>query len=100
MFTNIICIEKALKGTEILFKLTVFVLKRFYCFVIHGTLSSSYKNSVGISPLVIFPNMVSPETAVFAFSISSAILLSVIFPNNLICVGIVCSFVMLLILFC
>ena len=32
--TNIICIEKALEGTEIVFVLTVFVLTRFYCSLI------------------------------------------------------------------
>ena len=32
--TNIICIEKALKGTEIVFVFTVFVLTRFYCICI------------------------------------------------------------------
>ena len=31
VLTNIICIEKALKGTEIVFVLTVFLLTRFYC---------------------------------------------------------------------
>ena len=31
VLTNIICIEKALKRTEIVFVLTVFVLTRFYC---------------------------------------------------------------------
>ena len=31
VLTNIICIEKALNGTEIMFVLTVFVLTRFYC---------------------------------------------------------------------
>ena len=29
--TGVICIKKALKGTEIVFVLTVFVLMRFYC---------------------------------------------------------------------
>ena len=31
VLTNIICIEKALKRTEIVFVLTVFLLTRFYC---------------------------------------------------------------------
>ena len=31
VLNNIICIEKALKGTEIVFVLTVFILTRFYC---------------------------------------------------------------------
>ena len=31
VLTDTICIEKALKGTEIVFVLTVFVLTRFYC---------------------------------------------------------------------
>ena len=31
ILTNIICIEKALKWTEIVFVLTVFLLTRFYC---------------------------------------------------------------------
>ena len=31
VLTNIVCIEKALKETEIVFVLTVFLLTRFYC---------------------------------------------------------------------
>ena len=31
VLTNIICIEKTSKGTEIVFVLTVFVLTKFYC---------------------------------------------------------------------
>ena len=34
VLTGVICVEKAFKGTEIVFVLTVFVLTRLYCRIV------------------------------------------------------------------
>ena len=44
VLTNIICIEKALKGTEIVFVLTVFVLTRVYCIFISVSVEKKEKS--------------------------------------------------------